>query len=76
MGIRAVVFNITSSIADDKTDKNHFLTHYTTNNFYRGIIDPLSITTVLRDDYDTYIVKRKYDTNTHSIENFIPVVLN
>lgn len=75
MGIRAIVFNIASSIADDRTDKNHLLTHYTTNNFYRGIIDPLSITSVLRDDYDTYIVKRKYDTNTHSIENFIPVGL-
>lgn len=72
MGIRAIVFNIASSIADDRTDANPFLKHYTTNNFYRGIIDPLSITSVLRDDYKTFIVKRKPDSNTHSIENFVP----
>jgi hypothetical protein len=73
MGIHAMVFNIASSVADDRTDKNPLLKHYTTNNFYKGIIDPLSITSVLRDDYETFIVKRKLDTNTHSIDNFVPI---
>lgn len=72
MSIRAIVFNIASSVADDRTDANPLLKHYTTNNVRRGIIDPLSITSVLRDDYETYIVKRKPEINTHSIDNFIP----
>ena len=72
MGLKAYVFNIGSSIMDDETAVNTNLTHYTTNNIKKGIIDVLSVSSTLRDDYTTYIVNKKQGVNTHSIDNFLP----
>ena len=72
MGLKAYVFNIGSSLMDDETAVNNLVTHYTTNNIKKGIIDVLSVSSTLRDDYTTYIVKKKQGVNTHSIDNFLP----
>jgi hypothetical protein len=72
LGVKAVVFNIGSSLMDDRTDKNENVTHYTTNDAFRGIVDPLSISSVLRDDYRTVKVKKKEGLGVHTIDNFVP----
>ena len=60
MGLKAVIFNIASSWADTKTDKNSNITHYTTNDIFKGYIDLLSISSAMRDDYNTIKVLKKY----------------
>lgn len=73
LGVKAVVFNIGSSPMDDTTGKNDDITHYTTNDVFKGVIDPLSVTSVLRDDYRTIKVKKKGgNIAVHSIDNFLP----
>lgn len=73
LGVKAVVFNIGSSLMDDKTGKNDDITHYTTNDVFKGVIDPLSVSSVLRDDYRTVKVKKKGgDIGVHGIDNFLP----
>jgi hypothetical protein len=72
LGVKAVVFNIGSSLMDDRTDKNENVTHYTTNDVFKGVIDPLSISSVLRDDYRTIKVKKKEGLGAHTIDNFLP----
>ena len=59
LGLKAVIFNNASSWADTKTDKNSNITHYTTNDIFKGYIDLLSISSAMRDDYDTIKVKNK-----------------
>lgn len=70
LGVKAVVFNIGSSLMDDRTGKNDDITHYTTNDVFKGVIDPLSVSSVLRDDYRTIKVKKKDGVGVHSIDNF------
>jgi len=72
LGLRAVVFNIGSSPMDENTGENELVTNYTTNDPLRGVIDPLSITSSIRDNYKTIKVKQKKGVNVHSIENFTP----
>lgn len=70
LGVKAVVFNIGSSIMDNTTAKNDNVTHYTTNDVFKGKIDPLSVSSVLRDDYKTIKVKQKDGVGLHGIDNF------
>jgi hypothetical protein len=71
LDVKAVVFNVGSSPLDSRgfrsSDK---ITQYTTNNPLRGIIDPLSISSTLKDSYKTIKVKRKPNVPIHSIDNF------
>ena len=71
LGVRVVAFNIGSSLLDGKERDNPNITHYTTNNPLKGIIDIASISTVLKDNYRTIIVKQKVGIDVHSINNFI-----
>ena len=71
LNLKGIMFNIASSPADTDTRKNDKITHYTTNNPLRGVIDPLSITSSLRDDYKTKIVSVKKGKGVHDLDNFI-----
>jgi hypothetical protein len=71
LDLKGVMFNIASSIADRNTRKSDKITNYTTNNPLRGVIDPLSVTSSLRDDYKTKIVPRKEGKGVHDLDNFI-----
>ena len=70
LGVKAIVFNMGSSLLDGKERENLNIIHYTTNNPLKGIIDIASISTVLKDNYRTIIVKKKAGVDTHSINNF------
>ena len=48
------------------------ITVFTTNDPFKLLIDPLSITSTLRDDYKTYRVPKKENIGIHSIDNFLP----
>lgn len=74
LGVKAVVFNIGSSPMDDRTGKNDNIIHYTTNDILKGKVDPLSITSALRDNYRTIKVKQKDGVSIHSIDNFTPTI--
>ena len=71
LGVKAIVFNMGSSFLDGKERDNPNIIHYTTNNPFKGIIDIASISSVLKDNYRTIIVKQKTGVNVHSINNFI-----
>ena len=71
LGVRVVAFNIGSSLLDGKERDNTNIIHFTTNNPFKGIIDIASISTVLKDNYRTIIVKQKAGVDIHSINNFI-----
>ena len=70
LGVKAIVFNMGSSFLDGKERENPNIIHYTTNNPLKGIIDIASISTVLKDNYRTIIVKQKAGVDLHSINNF------
>ena len=71
LNVRVIAFNIGSSLLDGKERDNSNIIHYSTNNPLRGIIDIASISTVLKDNYRTIIVKQKVGIDVHSINNFI-----
>ena len=71
LNVRVIAFNIGSSLLDGKERDNSNIIHYSTNNPLRGIIDIASISTVLKDNYRTIIVKQKAGVDVHSINNFI-----
>ena len=71
LNVRVIAFNIGSSLLDGKERDNKNIIHYTTNNPLKGIIDIASISTVLKDNYRTIIVKQKAGIDVHSINNFI-----
>ena len=58
LNVRVIAFNIGSSLLDGKERDNKNIIHYTTNNPLKGIIDIASISTVLKDNYRTIIVKQ------------------
>ena len=76
LGVKAKVFNVGSSpfgvstIRGSRDNKN--ITVFTTNDPFKLLIDPLSITSTLRDDYKTYRVPKKENIGIHSIDNFLP----
>jgi hypothetical protein len=70
LGVKVIAFNIGSSLLDGKERENPNIIHYTTNNPLKGIIDIASISTVLKDNYRTIIVKQKSGVDVHSINNF------
>ena len=73
LDIKAVVFNVGSSPLDSRGFRSsEKIKHYTTNRPFTGEIDPLSISSVLKDSYDTIRVKRKPNVPIHSIDNFVP----
>ena len=69
--IPAVLFNPASSPSNKETNKSKIITTLTTNNIKAGIVDPLSVSSVLRDDFKTYIVPVKAGETTHALNNFI-----
>ena len=77
LGVKAKVFNVGSSPFNGgwrgftPTD-NKNITVFTTNDPFKLLIDPLSITSTLRDDYKTYRVPKKENIGIHSIDNFLP----
>ena len=71
LNVRVIAFNIGSSFLDGKERENPNIIHYSTNNPFKGIIDIASISTVLKDNYRTIIVKQKAGVDIHSINNFI-----
>ena len=71
LNVRVIAFNIGSSFLDGKERENPNIIHYTTNNPLKGIVDFASISTVLKDNYRTIIVKQKTGVDIHSINNFI-----
>jgi hypothetical protein len=71
-GLKAVVFNIGSSPLDTTSGKDKNIIQYTTNDPLRGKVDPLSITSTLRDDFRNIRVKQKEGVPIHSIDNFLP----
>ena len=70
LGVKAIVFNMGSSLLDGKERDNPNIIHYTTNNPFKGIIDIASISTVLKDNYRTIVVNQKAGVDIHSINNF------
>ena len=86
LGVKAKVFNVGSSpfgvstrargtstaggTGGSRDNKN--ITVFTTNDPFKLLIDPLSITSTLRDDYKTYRVPKKENIGIHSIDNFLP----
>ncbi len=72
LNVRVIAFNIGSSFLDGKERENKNIIHYTTNNPLKGIFDVASISTVIKDNYRTIIVKVKSGESIHSINNFIP----
>ena len=80
LGVKAKVFNVGSSPFNGglntrgSRDNTHTqgITVFTTNDPFKLLIDPLSITSTLRDDYKTYKVPKKENIGIHSIDNFLP----
>lgn len=80
LGVKAKVFNVGSSPFNGglntrgSRDNTHTqgITVFTTNDPFKLLIDPLSITSTLRDDYKTYRVPKKENIGIHSIDNFLP----
>ena len=80
LGVKAKVFNVGSSPfggglnTRGSRDNTHTqgITVFTTNDPFKLLIDPLSITSTLRDDYKTYRVPKKENIGIHSIDNFLP----
>jgi hypothetical protein len=71
LNVKVIAFNIGSSLLDSKERENPNIIHYTTNNPLKSIIDFASISTVLKDNYRTIIVRQKTGVDVHSINNFI-----
>ena len=71
--LKAVLFNIGSSPLDSVGVRRNLknISHYTTNNIKRGIIDILSISSLFLYRIKYYIVKVKPNMSIHTINNFI-----
>lgn len=63
-------FNIGSSPSDLESMSSKKIIHYTTNNIREKLIDPLSITSVLRDNFRVIIIKPKIN-DLHALTNFL-----
>ena len=77
LDVQAKVFNIGSSPFgktgfNTRSDRKNNITVFTTNNPFKLLIDPLSVTSILRDEYKTYRVPKKENIDLHSIDNFLP----
>ena len=77
LDVQAKVFNIGSSPfgktgLNTRSDRKNNITVFTTNNPFKLLIDPLSVTSILRDEYKTYRVPKKENIDLHSIDNFLP----
>lgn len=65
-------FNIGASPADQQSLHSTKIIHYTTNNLIDKVVDPLSITAVLRDRFKLVVVRQKVHRDPHTIRNFLP----
>ena len=79
LDIKGVAFNIGSSPKKLIPSYNKNITHYTTNDIKKGILDPLSMTSAGRDFYDKVRVPPKEGVGKgiikyHTIEHFLPDV--